>query len=90
MTARGSTGFAKPNGCGCRWSHSIPAPGTRDAIADLGPSPPVNNPVKGLSVGEGGRTMVTSLVRLRGGLWTLGNVRWRDNSPGWLRFFRPR
>jgi eukaryotic-like serine/threonine-protein kinase len=67
-----------------------PGTGHAHAIADLGPSPPVNNPVKGLSVGEGGRTVVTSLVHLRGGLWTLGNVRWRDDSPGWLRFFRPR
>jgi Tol biopolymer transport system component len=66
-----------------------PGTGHARAIADLGPSPPVNNPVKGLSIGEGGRTIVTSLVRLRGGLWTLGNLRWRDNSPGWLRFFRP-
>jgi Tol biopolymer transport system component len=65
-------------------------PGTGHAveIADLGPSPPVNNPVKGLSVGADGRSIVTSLVRLRGGLWTLGDVRWRDSPPGWLRFFR--
>jgi Tol biopolymer transport system component len=58
-------------------------------IADLGPSPPVNNPVKGLSVGIDGRSIVTSLVHLRGGLWTLGGLRWRDRSPGLLRFFRP-
>jgi hypothetical protein len=67
-------------------------PGTGDArvIADLGPSPPVNNPVKGLSVATDGHAIVTSLVHLRGGLWTLGDVRWRDSSPGWLRLFRPR
>jgi Tol biopolymer transport system component len=64
-----------------------PGTGHGRAIADLGPSPPVNNPVKGLSVGEGGRAIVTSLVHLRGGLWTLGDVRWRDPSPGWLLSF---
>ena len=64
--------------------------GSARVIADLGPSPPVNNPVKGLSVEADGRAIVTSLVRLRGGLWTLGDVNWRDSSPGWLGFLRPR
>jgi eukaryotic-like serine/threonine-protein kinase len=59
-------------------------------IADLGPSPPVNSPVKGLSIDADGRTIVTSLVRLRGGLWTVGGVRWRDSSRGWLSLFRVR
>jgi serine/threonine protein kinase len=61
--------------------------GTLRVLADLGPSPPVNNPVKGLSVSADGRTIVTSLVHLRGDLWTLGNVRWRQPSPrrfSWL------
>jgi Tol biopolymer transport system component len=61
--------------------------GRARVIADLGPSPPVNNPVKGLSIGADGRTIVTSLVHLRGGLWTMGGIRWRDNSPGWLSLF---
>ena len=64
--------------------------GSARVLADLGPSPPVNNPVKGLSVEADGRAIVTSLVRLRGGLWTLGNVNWRDSAPGWLGFIRPR
>jgi Tol biopolymer transport system component len=54
-------------------------------IADLGPSPPVNNPVKGLSVSADGRTFVTSVVRLRGDVWTLGNVSTREPSP-WARW----
>ncbi|HEX6464422.1 MAG TPA: hypothetical protein VFZ98_08215 [Vicinamibacterales bacterium] len=63
------------------------ATGRARVIADLGPSPPVNNPVKGLSIDADGRTIVTSLVHLRGGLWTMGGVRWRDRSPGWLSLF---
>lgn len=57
-------------------------------LADVGPSPPVNNPVKGLSASADGRTFLTSVVRLRGDLWTLGNVRWRQSSPRWLSLFR--
>jgi len=57
-------------------------------VADLGPSPPVNNPVKGLSVSADGRTFVTSMVSLRGDLWTLGNVSWREPS-FWARWFPP-
>ena len=57
-------------------------------VADLGPSPPVNNPVKGLSVANDGRTFVTSMVSLRGDLWTLGHVSWRETSPAWARWFR--
>jgi hypothetical protein len=40
--------------------------GRLHVVADLGPSPPVNNPVKGLSVSADGRRFVTSVVRLRG------------------------
>jgi serine/threonine protein kinase/Tol biopolymer transport system component len=58
-------------------------------IADLGPSPPVNNPVKGLNASADGRRFVTSMVRLRGDLWTLGNVSWREPS-FWARWFPPR
>ena len=53
-------------------------------LADLGPSPPVNNPVKGLSVSSDGRAFVTSVVRLRGDLWTLGNVKWRAEPSRWF------
>src|SRR5262249_13737206 len=42
--------------------------GIARVLADLGPSAAVNNPVKGLSVGRDGRTLVTSFVHLRGGL----------------------
>jgi eukaryotic-like serine/threonine-protein kinase len=40
-------------------------------LADLGPSPPVNNPVRGLSVSADGRKVLTSMVRLNGDLWLL-------------------
>jgi Tol biopolymer transport system component len=64
--------------------------GNARVVADLGASPAVNNPVKGLSMSTDGRTIVTSLVRLRGGLWRLGDVRWQDASPRWLSLLRPR
>ena len=57
-------------------------------IADLGSSPPVNNPVKGLSVSGDGLRFVTSVVNLRGDLWTAANVKWRTASPAWWRWFR--
>jgi hypothetical protein len=56
-------------------------------LADLGPSPPVNNPVKGLSLGADGRTIATSIIRLRGDLWLLDGLKWRDDSWRWLRPF---
>jgi eukaryotic-like serine/threonine-protein kinase len=65
------------------------AAGREQLVADLGPSPPVNNPVKGLSASADGRSFVTSLVSLRGDVWTLGNVNWRDPSL-WARWFSPR
>src|SRR5262249_41413445 len=49
--------------------------GRTRVIADMGPSPAVNNPVKGLSVAGDGRTVVTSFVHLHGGLWTVGDLR---------------
>jgi Tol biopolymer transport system component len=58
--------------------------GRARVIADLGPSPAVNNPVKGFSVSGDGRTIVTSFVHLRGGLWTMGELRWRDSLPAWF------
>jgi len=64
--------------------------GNARVVGDLGPSPAVNNPVKGLSLSADGRTLLTSLVHLRGGLWTLGDVRWRDTSPRWLSLLGPR
>jgi Tol biopolymer transport system component len=64
------------------------ASGRAHVIADLGPSPSVNNPVRGLSVSADGRRFVTSLINLRGDLWTVGNVSWREASPDWWRWFR--
>ena len=60
--------------------------GREHLVANLGPSPPVNNPVKGLSVSADGRSFVTSVIRLRGDVWTLGNVSWREPSL-WARWF---
>jgi hypothetical protein len=45
--------------------------GGRRPIADLGPSPPANAPVRGLSLSPDGKTVVTSLLRQRGDLWIL-------------------
>jgi len=45
-------------------------------LADLGPAPPVNNAVKGLSVSADGRRLVTSIIsRVSGDLWLLDGVR---------------
>jgi Tol biopolymer transport system component len=57
-------------------------------LADLGPSAPVNNPVKGFSLDAEGRTIATSMVRLRGDLWLLDGLEWRDGSRRWFRPFR--
>jgi serine/threonine protein kinase/Tol biopolymer transport system component len=57
-------------------------------LADLGPSPPVNNPVKGFSLDAEGRTIATSMVRPRGDLWLLDGLEWRDSSRRWFRPFR--
>jgi serine/threonine protein kinase/Tol biopolymer transport system component len=64
------------------------ATGKTRLIADLGPSPAVNNPVKGLSVNGDGHSVVTSIVHLRGGLWTVGNLRWQDERPAWYTLLR--
>jgi hypothetical protein len=49
--------------------------GGTKVLADLGPSPPANNPVKGLSLSPDG-TFVTSVLRLRGDLWLLTDLPW--------------
>ena len=43
-------------------------------LADLGVAPPVNYPVRGLSIGTDGR-ILTSIARLHGDLWMLKGVR---------------
>jgi Tol biopolymer transport system component len=60
---------------------------TTKVLADLGPSPPVNNPVQGFSLSRDGRTILTSFVRMRGDLWLLEGFRrpesvWRRLWPG--------
>ena len=46
----------------------------RRVVRDLGPSPPANNQVKGFSVSPDGRTIATSMVRLRGDVWLLSGL----------------
>jgi Tol biopolymer transport system component len=58
--------------------------GSRRALADLGVPPPVNNPVKGLSVSPDGRSVVISTVRLRGDLWLLDGLRVKRGLWGFL------
>jgi len=66
------------------------ATGQTRAIADLGPSPPVNNPVRGLAVNPQAHTVATSIVRLRGDIWVLDHLQWRDRVAGWrLPFVSP-
>ena len=56
----------------------------RRVIVDLGPSPPVNNAVKGLTVGPDGRRLVTSIIRqVRGDVWLLDGLRTRPPSARW-------
>jgi Tol biopolymer transport system component len=57
-------------------------------LADLGASPPVNNPVKGLAQSADGRTMATSIVRLRGDLWRLEGLQSQTNASRWRGLFR--
>lgn len=49
--------------------------GRERRISDLGASPPVNNPVKGLSFSAARRSLLTGLVRMRGDIWILEGVR---------------
>ena len=64
--------------------------GSERILADLGPSPPVNNPVKGLTVSPDGLSVVTSLVHLRGDLWSVAGVRWQNEATGLFSWFRSR
>ena len=62
--------------------------GRTRVLAELGAAPPANNPVKGLSLSADGRTLVTSLLRLRGDLWIVRGVHPRHRPwwvPGWFR-----
>ena len=54
--------------------------GTSRILADLGPSPPVNNPLRGFGVAPDGRSIITSIVRPRGDLWLLDGLGARLDS----------
>jgi Tol biopolymer transport system component len=56
------------------------ATGKARTLFDLGSSPPVNNPVKGLSLSADGRTITTSILRLRGDLWMLNGLHLKPAS----------
>jgi Tol biopolymer transport system component len=45
--------------------------GAERELADLGPSPPVLNPLQGLSLSAYGTSLLTSMPRLKGDLWLL-------------------
>jgi Tol biopolymer transport system component len=50
---------------------------------DLGPSPPVNNPLRGFGVTRDGRSILTSVVRPRGDLWLLEGLNARVAANRW-------
>jgi Tol biopolymer transport system component/tRNA A-37 threonylcarbamoyl transferase component Bud32 len=52
-------------------------------LADLGPSPAVNNQVKGLSIAHNGESVATSTVHMRGDLWIVSGVEFRDWLARW-------
>ena len=60
------------------------ATGQTRLLADLGPSLPVNNPVKGLTIDPAGRRAATSIARLRGDIWLMSGLTRR----GWLERLR--
>jgi Tol biopolymer transport system component len=51
--------------------------GNEEVLADIGPSFAFNNPVKGLTVTGGGRSVATALVRPRGDLWLGEGIKFR-------------
>ena len=57
-------------------------------LASLGMSPPVNDPVRGITLGTDGKTILTSMVQLRGDLWILHGLR-RPPAYSWWPFRRP-
>jgi dipeptidyl aminopeptidase/acylaminoacyl peptidase len=61
--------------------------GRTRVLADLGASPPVNIPVRGLSLSPDGQAVVTSLLRQRGDLWLLKGLQPQER-PFWSRLFR--
>ena len=63
--------------------------GQERVIADLGMSPPVNDPVRGVSLRSDGRAVATSMVQLRGDLWILHGLQSRNSRSWWPPFRRP-
>jgi eukaryotic-like serine/threonine-protein kinase len=55
-------------------------------LADLGPSFAFNNPVKGLTLIDGGRMLATSILRPRGDLWVAEGIGWRSGFARALSF----
>jgi hypothetical protein len=53
---------------------------------DLGPVPPSSSPLAGLSLAPDGRSLLTSIVRLRGDVWLLSGF--EPRSRGLLARFR--
>ena len=53
------------------------ATGREVALADLGPSLPFNNSVKGLALTGGGAALLTAMIRPRGDLWLAEGLAWR-------------
>ena len=45
--------------------------GIETELADLGPSPPMPRPLQGFSLSQDGRSLLTSMPRLKGDLWLL-------------------
>ena len=62
--------------------------GNARVLADLGPYPPTNNPVKGLSLTANGQSIATAMVRLRGDLWLLQKLQIRRKASLWRWPFR--
>lgn len=61
---------------------------TETVLADVGPSPALNNPVKGLTLMDGGTAVATSIVRPRGDLWMAEGLVWRSRLERVLSFGR--
>ncbi|HET7696657.1 MAG TPA: protein kinase [Vicinamibacterales bacterium] len=55
--------------------------GRETVLADLGASIAFNNPVKGLTLTDGGRAVATALVRPRGDIWLAEGIRIRIEKP---------
>ena len=55
-------------------------------LADLGRSFAFNNPVKGLTLMDGGRTLATSIIRPRGDLWLAEGIERRSRLARVLSF----